>query len=315
MDYNFSDYKTTEEKKEEAKRDRKNNLFYPLIIAVIAAIIGPLLSSAITFAFQNKNTVKDLAVYFDSVEENMELEHALDLIYKESEETKDENEKLKNEAVTASNEKDNLKNELNGKPETEIFSPALVVEGLKKESSIGKGVAIIDGNTYYSAKTCSLIWGKEPKFEKESNTISFSLKGNTSKETKVDLIDANVIYDGHGYEIITPSSDNTLCMGSDEFNKGFIIYKYYYSDGYILLDLKGKYSKISFDVARITGSNINDATLRAFIGDDNKKEYALIGEKPIERITIDLNYANSLKLQIDGNGNIYYGFANCTLEK
>lgn len=313
MDYNFSDYKTTEEKKEEAKRDRKNNLFYPLIIAVIAAIIGPLLSSAITFAFQNKNTVKDLAVYFDSVEENMELEHALDLIYKESEETKDENEKLKNEAITASNEKDDLKNELNGKPETEVFSPALVVEGLEKESSIGKGVAEIDGNIYYSAKTCSAIWGKEPIFDKENNKVYFSKKDDTTKETKVDLIDANVIYDGYDYEIITPSSDKTLCMGSDEFNKGVQINSGYYY-GYILLDLKGKYSKISFDVARITGSNINDATLRAFIGDNNKKEYSLNGEKPIERISIDLNYADTLKLELDGRY-VNYGFANCILEK
>lgn len=264
MDYNFSDYKTTEEKKEEAKRDRKNNLFYPLIIAVIVAIIGPLLSIAITSAFQNKNTVKDLAAYFDSVDKNMEFEQALERIYEENENTKEENEKLKEE-----NKK--LKIEINNVSNRELTTNA------------------------------------------ES--------GKQDKETKIDLIESGVIYDGKYLSVIKASDDKTFSMGSDTFNKGFTIISDNYSlfgegDGFALFDLKGEYSKLNFSVARVNRSDagIEDATLKVYLDNNFIDEYALSGEKPPTKMTIDLNYANTLKLELHGN-KIQYGFANCILEK
>ena len=60
----------------------------------------------------------------------------------------------------------------------------------------------------------------------DDDTVYYSKSGqNISSETKVELLDTNVIY-----------NDYSL-LGN--------------GDGYALFDLRGKYSKMSFDIGRI----------------------------------------------------------------
>lgn len=67
----------------------RDNFVYPLIVGLICAIV----SGVITYAVQDKkedSMVKAMASHFESVDENIELERALELAYKENEELKKE---------------------------------------------------------------------------------------------------------------------------------------------------------------------------------------------------------------------------------
>lgn len=244
--------------------------------------------------------VKSMVGRFELIDENMDLEQALNLAY---------------------DEKHKLETQLDGKVDIDLFSPALVIDGLRKEDVINKSVINFNSNTYFSSDICAEIWGAKPIFNSSENVVYFSKDGTETKENKVDLISSNVLYDGKYLSIYKPSESETFSMGSDVFNKGFTVGSDNYSlfgegNGYALFDLKGKYSKLNFSVARVNRDDlgIEDATLKIYINGEYKTEYSLSGQKPPMDLTIDLNYANDLKLEVCGS-KIVYGFANCTLEK
>lgn len=291
--------------KKRIRREKIYNIIIPILCAVLPVIIQN---------NQEQAMVKSLVGRFENVEENMELEQALEMAIKERGD-------LEQTIDSISNENVQLKNQLEDMVDANIYSPALVIEGLKKENSIGKGVVEVDGNTYFSSDMCWRIWENKPVFDKTNNVVFFSENNEVLTESKVDLIDENVIYDGKYLTIYQPSKGETFSMGSDTFNKGFTIGSDNYSifgegNGYALFDLKGKYSKLYINVARVNRSDlgIEDATLKVYLNGEYKTEYSLSGQKPPTAITIDLNYADNLKLEVCGS-KIVYGFANCTLEK
>lgn len=288
-----------EENNMDSKKPNKKEIVFYIIVPIICAI----LTAIGAYFVQDKHEeslVKSMVGRFERIEENMDLEQALDLAFEE---------------------KHQLETQLEGKVEIDIYSPALVVNGLRKEDAVGQSVVIFEGNTYFSADICSKIWGTQPVFNQSENIIYFGESGNSLIENKVDLISANVLYDGKYLTVYKPSESDTFSMGSDTFNKGFTIGSDNYSlfgegNGYALFDLKGQYSKLSVNVARVNRSDlgIEDATLKVYLNGEYKTEYSLSGQKPPTIITIDLNYANDLKLELCGS-KIVYGFADCTLEK
>lgn len=294
------------------KQTGKEILFY-IIVPIIAAIIG-VIGTCIVQDMREESLVKSMIGRYERIEENMDLEQALDLIFEEKK-------NLEQELNSVYNENKNLENKVEEMIDADIYSPALVIDGLREEKSVGKGVVCLDDNIYFSSEICTRIWGRKPVFDKSDNTVYYSENRETIVENKVDLISENVIYDGKYLNIYEPSDGDTFSMGSDIFNKGFTIGADNYSlfgegNGYALFDLKGKYSKLNVRVARVNRSDlgIENATLKVYLNGEYETEYALSGQKPPVSITIDLNYANDLKLELCGS-KIVYGFSECTLEK
>lgn len=285
------------------RRDRKNNLIYPLVVGVICAVLGGWFG----YATQDKkedSLVKSMASRFDSIEENMELEHALDKAYEEYAELKDK------EQVT-SNANSSLENELGKKLDATVSNPALVVEGLKKKESIGKGVAEVDGNIFFSSKMCSEIYGKEPTYKKDENTVYFSKEDENLKENKSKLLES-VAFEANCY-IVYPTDEDNICIGGDYYNEGI---KFKGHNRSIMIYLKGGYSKLDFDVGRLFGTDKYNATLKVFLDGEYSGEYTLDSEKIISHESIDLNNAEVLKLVYDGESySTDYGLVNCTLTK
>lgn len=301
---------------DDKKQTKKEIIFY-VIVPIISVIITAILTTVGAYIVQDKreeSLVKSLSGRFERIEENMDLEQALDVAF---EEKKD----LEQTINSVSDEKKQLETKLGEMVDADIYSPALVIDGLREEASIGKGVVDLNGSIYYSSDICARIWGKKPSFDKSKNIVYYSANNEAMVENKVDLINENVIYDGKYLRIYKPSDGETFSMGSDTFNKGFTVGSDNYSlfgegNGYALFDLKGKYSKLNISVARVNRDDlgIEDATLKVYLNGEYKTEYSLSGQIPPISITIDLNYANDLKLEVCGS-KIVYGFAECTLEK
>lgn len=224
----------------------RDSLVYPLIVAIVGAVAG----GTITYFVQDKHEdsmVRAMSSHFESVDENMELEYALEQIYRE-------NEKLKK----------------------------------------GSDSSSIDDQSY----------------DFENVATDYDKVDNEIDELQVDLIDENIIYDGNDYLIYEPSCDEKLNIGSDSYNKGFELE----NGSYILLDLKGKYSKVNFDVGHINGASMQNSTLKIYLDGKYQDECTLYAEESLTNITIDLNYAKNLKLEL-ADGWSAFGFVNCTLEK
>ena len=177
---------------------------------------------------------------------------------------------------------------------------------------------IVDNNNYYSESILNLILDNKLSYNSNQNTIYYTPKGeNISGETKIDLFDTDVLYDGTCYETYSPSAGNTFSMGSNTYNKGFVIYDdhsfFGEGDGFALFDLQSKYSKMTFDVGRTNEYEKEDVVLKVYLNEEYVEEYSLDAQSPPISLEIDLKYANSMKLEITGGGRVKYGFANVIL--
>lgn len=161
--------------------------------------------------------------------------------------------------------------------------------------------------------------GPDPKEDPSPTSTQISLTPTPTPGSSVDLISANVLYNGNCYALIKTSDDRVFSMGSSSYNEGFEIWDDYSlfanCDGYALFDLKGQYAKLTFDVGRVNEYEIEDAVLNVYLNNDSTPSatYELNAQSPPVSLSIDLNYANSAKLEISGGSRVKYGFANAEL--
>lgn len=104
---------------------------------------------------------------------------------------------------------------------------------------------------------------------------------------------------------------SVFTMSGIDYTDGFVLNANW--DGYALINLNHKYSKISFLVGHIDKtSRHKDATLSIIADKYIIKEVKIANDLPPQKIEVQLNYAGGIKIQMNkGNGS--YGFANITL--
>lgn len=276
------------------------NIVFYIVIPIFCIFLTHWLSNG---SFQ-ESIVESLSSYFDVVDENMSYEQAIQAIREESEKLKNENE--------------DFKEKMSDIPNIELKSTDIIINGLKTQENVNKAVAVIDGNNYYSESIINQVLDNKFIYDVGENTLFYNTSGeNIVSETKIELLDTNVLYDGTCYEKILPSDGKDFSIGSKSYNKGFIIYDDHTlfgdGDGYALFDLQGEYSKIAFDVGRTNEYEKQDVTLKVYLDNKYVEEYSLNAESPAVYIEINLNYANHMKLQITGGSRVKYGFANAIL--
>ncbi len=291
---------------------KKEIIFY-VVIPIFTALLG-IVGTSIAQDKREDALVKSMASRYEQIEKNMDLEQALELIFAEKKE-------LEQNTNDIAEENKKLRTKFEKMVDANFFNPSLIIDGLKKENEIKKGIVELDEKIYLSTDLCFKIWDIQPSFDKTNNVVYFGRKDYPMIENKIDLINTDIIYDGKYHKIYRPSDGETFSMGSDTFNKGFTIGADNYSlfgegNGYALFDLKGQYSKLSITTARVNREDldIEDATLKVYLNGEYKTEYQLSGQKPSTKLTIDLNYASELKLELCGS-KIVYGFTDCILEK
>lgn len=303
-----------------------------IISSLITALITTLTSILIFFlgnfstqATLEKKTIETLSEYFDSVNKDMSYKQGLQTIYEESKQKEEEigklNQKidsLNNKISNLNRQNTNLQNQILNIPNFELKNPALILDGLKIQDSVNKSLIIVDNNNYYSENILNLLLENKLSYNSNQNIVFYNTNGeNISTETKIDLFDTNVLYDGTCYGIYLPSDGKTFSMGSSTYNKGFVIYDDHSlfgdGDGYALFDLKGKYSKIAFDVGRTNEYEKEDVVLKVYLNNEYIEEYSLNAQSPPIPLEIDLKYVNNMKLEIKGGSRVKYGFANVIL--
>lgn len=139
-----------------SKSLEKKEWIIHIIIPIFTAILGIIGTIIGTFVVQNQredSLVKSMAARFDRIQENMDLEQALELVFTEKEEMDRKIEKM---------------------VEAKVYSPPLVIDGLKQEQSVGKGVIEMDGKYYYSSELCAHIWDEKPVFDQSNETVYYS---------------------------------------------------------------------------------------------------------------------------------------------
>lgn len=137
---------------------------------------------------------------------------------------------------------------------------------------------------------------------------------DSSKHNNGDLISLMKVaapYDFHEGRAYV--NGRVFTMSGVDYTDGFVLNAN--SDGYALINLNHKYSKISFLVGHIDKtSRYRDATL-SIISDKNIiKEVEIANDLPPQKIEVQLNYAGGVKIQMNkGTGS--YGFANIILSE
>lgn len=310
------------------------------IVWKIGSLVVPVICVFLTYFLTNSSAqstiVERLSINFDFVDKTMSFDQALQAVYEESKQKDELINELKQQGSISEQEKDDVINSLNlqikelnedivdlqeqisNAPKLEFVDSMLISDGLKIQDKINKSLIVIDNTNYYSENLLNLLIKNGFLYDPAQNTIFYNSNGeNISLETKIDLFNTNVLYDGICYGTYHPSEGNTFSMGSTTYNKGFVIYDDHSlfgdGDGYALFDLQGKYSKMVFDVGRTNEYEKQDVILKVYLNGEYVEEYSLSGQSPPISLEINLNYANNLKLEITGGTRVKYGFANVIL--
>lgn len=278
-----------------------------IIVPIVCVILTYLLTDASTQA----TFVERMSAYFDVVDKNMTYEQAIEAMRKESDNLKNENTELNKQLA-------DLETQVSMAPDFELKSPTLIVDGLKIQENIKNSIVVLNSANYYSQNILNMVVDNKLSYNIDENTVYYAEDGrNMSSETKVELLDTDVLYDGVCYGVYFPSDGKTFAMGSGTYNDGFVIYDdhslFGEGDGYALFDLKGQYSKISLDVGRTNEYEKQDVILKVYLDDKYTEEYPLNAQSTPIPLEINLNYANSLKLEITGGSRVKYGFTNVIL--
>jgi len=118
-----------------------------------------------------------------------------------------------------------------------------------------------------------------------------------------------VAYDKSGnVEFYAGTSGKYFTMSKKNYTSGYTVN--FYSDGWLLYNLEGKYSNLKLDVGRVDGTGASDATLYVLLDGELAQSFSIGAKELAKTINIPLKNANQLELQMTGAGGSTYGLAN-----
>lgn len=184
----------------------------------------------------------------------------------------------------------------------EMISVRLVVDGEEIDVNIPNSVAKIDGHFFYSESLLNSFLNDKISIDLSNSTVYY---GNERAEKTVFSTD--MITDISGFETYAVGSGNSFTMGTDTYDNGFIEHNTNSSRFYA--NLKGAYSKISFVVGHIDGTDMENETLYIYTKNGNDQyrlleTFELTPDMFPETKSVDINYADGIQVVIEGS---YWG--------
>lgn len=123
-----------------------------------------------------------------------------------------------------------------------------------------------------------------------------------------------VLYDGDNYKRY--DGDNKFSVGGKEYRYGFTVGCdrgiANFGPGYASFNLEGKYSKMSFDVGKVDGYKAS-ATVIVTSQSGINESYPVSADSISQPIEIDVKNTEDLKITVDSDRTVEYGFFNIYL--
>lgn len=256
--------------------------------AIIGALITTLGSVLIFFlgnfstqATLDKNTVETLSEYFDSIDKDMSYKQALQTVYEDYKNTKDEKDKLQEQLNAKQNEAD---------AEKKIKEVIETVSSLSDKGNYEKALSILNGVEDKTPEMELLLVDITDKFEAQIIDKASNLQGEGKYDEAVEIIDnaLKILPNSNDLsakkeKIIAEKPQNfmdvcepyetsynyekyingeTFQMSGQDRTNGFTIMGY---DNQALANLDGKYKELSFDVGHVDGAEMLHATLSIYL--------------------------------------------------
>lgn len=306
--------------------NRKKADEYKVITLIINTIVG--LSALVTVFYpQEVATViyPDVSTYIqenkDLTENNAEISNQISDMEITNQKLLEENEKLKKDNDTLSESISNLtdvNNELSNKDFADVHNSKLIENGLEI-GNLNNSVAIVDNKVYYNETVLSKLLDKKIKYDYEQQFI-FVGNDNIEAITKYKFLDvSDMLYNGEVCWKCTPNEDYSFTVGGKEHRDGFVIgcdgSIFGAGDGYALFNLNGEFSQLEFDVGKTDDYELQDVTLKIYLDNEYVDEYPLSSQIPYEHISINLNYADNMKILLSDGSRVKYGFYNVIFSK
>ena len=153
------------------------------------------------------------------------------------------------------------------------------------------------------------------QLEKDNKELEKNLKLNQEKSEAADIESSDFIdtlYDGERYDkYLSSNNDESISIGGKTYNDSFKIS----NNGFVLFNLDGNYTKVNMDIGRIDDSNVTNTAIKIYLDDKLSGSYRISGEKTLTNIDIDLAGANNMKITLESDVLVRYGFVNISATK
>lgn len=309
--------------------------------AIIGALITTLGSVLIFFlgnfstqATLEKNTVETLSGYFDSVDKDMSYKQALQTVYEDYKNIKDEKSKLQEQLSVAQNSVDiKERNE-------EVIE---TVNTFTSEGNYEMALSVLNDVDEQTPEMKLLLVDVTKKYESQITDKVNDLQDENKYDEAVEILDNALKIAPNSNELISkkekviagkPKNFMTTCepyetsynykkyvngetfqMSGQDRTNGFTIMGY---DNQALANLNGEYKEISFEVGHVDGAEMLDATLSIYLDGNFYKSYDILADAlPID-IKVPVEGKRQIKFFVkDGRSVAMYsttiGFADMTI--
>lgn len=195
----------------------------------------------------------------------------------------------------------------------EIMPATLVVDGEKISTNMPNSVAKIENSFFYSESFLNSILD-DPLSADLSDSTTTVYYGNERAEKTV--FTENLITDMEGFNVYSVGNGESFTMGTDTFDNGFV--EKYGSSARFYANLKGEYSKITFEVGHIDGSTMESETLYIYTKNGNDpyrliQTYELTPDMFPDEKSVEINYADGIQIVMEGSYSGLYALANIYL--
>lgn len=217
--------------------------------------------------------------------------------------------KLQKENIYLNQENEKLNKKVaNRQVNVQYIGSSFIINGIKKNIDSIRPIAIIGDKIYLSKDSVEKIFNEEISIDPQNGLTTIG----SNKDNITSLMDICPPYQYHYGKKY--SENEYFSMSGHKYNNGFILRAGHVWKGFALINLQNKYSSITFEVGHIDETDMfnKGPKLYAFVDGKAILEKYIAEDRIAQKITIPLNYASELKLQvIDGGGD--YGFANLLL--
>ncbi len=194
----------------------------------------------------------------------------------------------------------------------------IYVDGVKIDPKDANGNTvepfIYNGTTYLPVRAIGEAIGKTVSWDGATQSVYIGEKPGDVQY----LMEVCPPYETDKYTDYTTSNGKSFIMSGKAYTNGFTLSGMVGSmsfprESYAIINLDGKYNKLSFNMGHVDKTAMADRTINFYLDGKLAKSYVVTGDSLPQKIEIPLNGAMQLKIEVDASKGTT-GFGNITVE-